>query len=462
MTLQNEPGIGHNGSEHGFDEDTALALRTLYDELLGPPSEEVSTRGMKPHERLISQRNATMMSLIRMTRRDHRMDCAPAILAVIAALSDNDYGRATISNPRLARLLKRDLTSVERRMKAMLEAGYLRRTVEPGKAASTGLVISRVHADLKPNEIINIVSPMDRNGKTPPAYGEGWVANAPAPDAGGSTSTTRTGRGGYGVNGPASGARGASETPRTQASDPPRQADRPPAPTFRKHLEIAREFLHITATSNTANKKNTAVGTQARAAISSDDLSGQDDLAYEQHRQLEQKCSRQILDFLASWGEVFKPTKFRTSADVSVGNSDQDEVHALSRAEVLYLARCLVVGLPDAILGGEMPEPNSEKMLGRAMPRHMRLANEVSVSLPHCTIADVREALMHAENELRFAQWNLEHIRQLLEPLPGNGIIASSEILQRSAAANAASKTAHDPAAPWDTDPESGSPHFPL
>lgn len=258
MTLQTEHGIGHNSlSEHGLDEANVALLHSIYDDLLGMYTEPVDPGSLRAHERLVTQRNAAMKALVRLTRRSKNFDCGAAIVVIVAALSDNQYGRATISNPRLARALKRDPSAIERRINTLVEEGYLGRESQPGRASSTWVITSLVDAELKPNDIINKIDP----------EGQRRAQKAPAWDAGAVAHTPRMGRGGCRTAPPYSDAGGSSHAPRTEQAYPPHHLSEPPARGVAQPYENTREAGANTAIYNTA-KKNSADYVDAASSTS--------------------------------------------------------------------------------------------------------------------------------------------------------------------------------------------------
>ena len=382
-----EIGIGHNSlGEHGLDEANLALLHSIYDELLGVYTEPVDPGSHRAHERLVTQRNAAMKALVRLTRRSKNFDCKAAIMVVVAALSDNQYGRATISNPRLGRVLKRDPSTIEKAISELVSEGYLGRESQPGRASSTWVITTLVDAQLKPNDIINKIDPK----------GQRRAQKAPAWDAGAVADTTRVGRGGYQPAPPYSDAGGSSHAPRTEQAYPPHHLSEPPARGVAQPYENTGEAGANTAIYNTT-RKNTPFSLGHDAGE------------------------------LESWIELFRPTEAVTASDAQFGSGD--EFRQLSHQESISLARALVFGLKRE--GGElaMTVLDGPCHPAECHPRHTRLAVEM-MGLPHCTVQDAIDATALAGIELQAALAELDALATTLKKLPSGGVISSNSSLQ--------------------------------
>jgi len=255
MTFNHAPRASTDQVEvHGLDETAVDTLRSIYENLFDP-SETISLVGLKPHERFCALRNNALMRKIAIIRQN-KHDCAFVIYDLIAALSDNQYGRATVSIPCIAEVINRSVPRTEEAIRKLVRLGLIERASEPGKGAHTSLVISRACTDLKPNEIVKLLAPKRYRG-----------LKAPSASEGGGHLTPRGKRGEEGVKPPSSNVGGNKDTPLADPHNPPRHVGEPPSPEFNQRVEIAREAEHNTAILNTA-KKNSADYVDAASSTS--------------------------------------------------------------------------------------------------------------------------------------------------------------------------------------------------
>jgi hypothetical protein len=76
-------------------------------------------------DRVDAQRKAIILSLVHYYRKHERADVAPGVAVVITLLSDNDKGCADISQPVLARLFGRSLSSIGEAIRRLKEDGII-------------------------------------------------------------------------------------------------------------------------------------------------------------------------------------------------------------------------------------------------------------------------------------------------------------------------------------------------
>ena len=95
----------------------------------------------KRDQRIDAHRKAIILNLSHYYRMHQRADCAPGVLTVMTLLSDNDKGGATISQPTLAALFNRSVSSIAEARKRLRDCGDLVTT--RGRSAKTYPVIPR-------------------------------------------------------------------------------------------------------------------------------------------------------------------------------------------------------------------------------------------------------------------------------------------------------------------------------
>lgn len=76
-------------------------------------------------KRIDAQRKAIILNLVHYYRKHERADVAPGLAVVITLLSDNDKGAASISQPTLAKLFGRSLSSIGDAIRRLKEDGII-------------------------------------------------------------------------------------------------------------------------------------------------------------------------------------------------------------------------------------------------------------------------------------------------------------------------------------------------
>lgn len=90
---------------------------------------EILTReeigAMQKFDRIDAQRKAIILSLSHYYRKHERADVAPGLAVVITLMSDNDRGSSSISQPMLAKLFGRSLSSIGDAIRRLKEDGII-------------------------------------------------------------------------------------------------------------------------------------------------------------------------------------------------------------------------------------------------------------------------------------------------------------------------------------------------
>lgn len=403
MSLNRNPRceIDNNSSnEHGLDEAGIVALRNDQDELVGAllagTGGQIDVGSLRPHDRLVAQRNAALTAAVKMARRSPEVDSGFAIIEIITALSDNGYGRATISIERIARIVKRDVRSVDRRVKSLVAAGSLCRQRLDANTVASWVPVGLLHAKLKPADIVTVLAPKQPRGRPrkPLALDAGVSGYTPAPNAGAFGERPRHWMPGDYENTPASDAGVNRKYPGTGCKIPRHGVPNTPAWGGTYSVD------NIENTAPNTTNYNTASNTTSRCRVSAADGS---DLTDEDLKGQEEAC-RELGAFLAAK---------TTPSDFSNEEASGHIIHAITAF--------LLTGGWD---GGFVP------IAERAGTIHLvRLLGEPAQKVADLRVGDLLNAAQDARFELTALMLEIDSLIGILRQQNENGLIASMPIV---------------------------------
>lgn len=374
-------------------EEYTRAMEAVWQLETPPQAVPLRVGELKPYQRLIAQRNALLRALIRQVRRDKKLSAAPAILAIMTALADNEHGRATISNERLSRVLGRDRSNIERCISALRDDGFLMREPVTGTGTVTWLPVVEFDLTTKPHEMVQALAPATasqiRAAKQLPALIAGSQSEVPAISAGGISEV------------PATNAGSSATGTRAQEGRYPRSPGEVPALDPYNNDEFVGELDTNTALNNTA-KKNTA-GAQARSSAGLDD--DNDEIVLHPDFLAAIKIAREA-EFEA-WSRLFTPTAY---SNVELPDEYVDEV-----------VRGVLTN------HGSVFTDNDASLLP-----DVKLA-ALALLYPQVRTTEAIRAIKLAKLDANILCLRLEALADWLSGLPADGLLASSEQLQRLA-----------------------------
>lgn len=173
-----------------FEDEISLWTRNRM--ILPPASREVLSR-LAGFDRIAALRHATLDAMFAHYRLNRKCDVAPGIIALVGALSDNEYGVCYLAVPRMANLFSRSDRRIRSAIRRLERSLVLMIEPQPGRPSHLSLRLApSIAADPTASIMwsINVHAPRNRASTSALTLSSGVTVESSASDTSGSEPLT--------------------------------------------------------------------------------------------------------------------------------------------------------------------------------------------------------------------------------------------------------------------------------